>query len=169
MKFIAIMSVLLCLISTPALAAKQQDILGFHGHWTAYQHSDKNKPVCYIAAPPVSSKSSIKKRDPAFILITHRPSDNTLNVISHVAGYKYDEKKPVIAQIDKRKYLMIAAKDTAWTPNQDTDNKLAAALKKGSKLVVTGITKNGDKTVDTYDLKGVTKAMSLIDKACKVK
>lgn len=157
------------LSSAPALAAKKQDILGFYGHWTAYQHKDNGKPVCYIAAPPVSSQGDIKKREPAFILITHRPDDGTYNVVSHVAGYKYNEKKPVIAAIDGRKYLMIANKDTAWTPNQDTDDKLAKALKKGSKLVVTGVSKRNDKTVDTYDLKGVTKAMSIIDKACKVK
>lgn len=159
----------ICLISTSGVWAKEQTILGFHGHWIAYQHDEKGKPVCYIAAPPISSTGDIKDRDPAFILITHRPSDNSVNIVSHVAGYKYDEKKPVIAQIDKRKYLMIAAKDTAWTPNQDTDNTLTKAIKKGNKLVVTGLSKRGIKTTDTYDLKGVSKAMALIDKACKVK
>ncbi len=166
-KTTAIFILSFCLISTPALAGKTQDILGFHGHWTAYKHKDNGKTVCYIASPPTSSKGNIKKRDPAFLLITHRPADNTRNVVSHVAGYKYNEKKPVVAEIDNRKYLMIPAKDTAWTPNQDTDNKFTTALKKGKKLVVTGITNRDVKTVDTYDLKGVTKAMRIIDKACK--
>ncbi len=169
MKITGILALLTCFITTPALAANKQDILGFHGHWTAYQHKDNGKPVCYIAAPPVSSTGTLKYREPSFILITHRPGDNTVNVVSHVAGYKYNEKKPVVAAIDGRKYLMIAAKDTAWTPNQDTDDKLTKALKKGSDLVVTGISNRGEKTVDTYDLKGVTKAMNIIDKACKVK
>jgi hypothetical protein len=39
-------------------------------------------------------------------------------------------------------------------------------MRKGKKLVVTGISSPGNKIVDTYSLSGFTKALRLIDKSC---
>lgn len=155
-------------LSFPVIA-KEQEILGFHGTWTAYKHKDHGNNVCYIASPPTKSSADIKNRDPNFLLITHRPGDKTRNVVSHVAGFRYNEKKPVVADVDGKKFMMIASKDTAWTPNQDTDDILTKALKKGRTLKVIGTGRRGTVVTDTYSLKGVTASMRLIDKACKIK
>ena len=41
-----------------------------------------------------------------------------------------------------------------------------AALKAGTTLVVRGTSQRGTNTTDTYSLRGVTAAMTEIDKAC---
>ena len=56
--------------------------------------------------------------------------------------------------------------EAAWLSSMDDEAGFVAALKKGSKLVVTGTSIKGTKTTDTYSLAGVTAAMDAIDKAC---
>jgi hypothetical protein len=169
MKRVLILCLLVCAFAAPALAAKPQPkLLGQFGKWGAFEHSEgKGKKVCYIAAPPIKSEGKYKKRGDVFILITHRQSEKTRNVVSYIAGYDYDEKKAVIADIDGTQFLMVPNDDAAWTPNQKSDDALTKALKKGKKLVVTGVSGKGNPTRDAYDLKGSTKALEAIDKACK--
>jgi len=56
--------------------------------------------------------------------------------------------------------------EAAWLASMDDEAGFVAALKKGSKLVVTGTSTRGTKTTDTYSLAGITQAMGAIDKAC---
>jgi hypothetical protein len=56
--------------------------------------------------------------------------------------------------------------EAAWLASMDDEAGFVAALKKGTKLVVTGTSVKGTKTTDTYSLGGVTAAMDAIDKAC---
>lgn len=161
----------LLFLALPALAAKPQpEVIGSFGQWTAYKHTEtKGKPVCYIAAPPVKTEGKYKKRGAVFILVTHRPAENAFNVVSFVAGYSYDTKKPVMMVIDTMQYPLMPAKDMAWTPNAKTDAILTEAIKMGNKMTVTGISNKGTITKDMFNLAGSTKAMKAIDKACGVK
>ncbi len=164
-----ILPVTLCLalLATAAHAAPKPEALGNFSHWNAYTHEEApGKPVCYMATPPVKSSGKYKSRGPVFLMITNRPGEGTGHVVSHVAGYPYDESQPVKADIDGTEFLMIPKADMAWTPNQKSDNILADALRKGNKLTVTGISTKGTKTVDNYSLKGAGKALDAIDKAC---
>jgi hypothetical protein len=43
---------------------------------------------------------------------------------------------------------------------------LVAAMKRGSKLFVTGISSRNNKTIDQYSLSGFTAAKDFLDKAC---
>ena len=157
------------LLAMPALAAPQPAIIGTFGKWTAYRHFEgKNKPVCYIAAPPVKSEGRIKRRGTAFLLVTQRPAEKAFNVVSFVAGYDYIEKKPVMVKIDEYDFIMIASGDTAWTPNQKADDILTRAIKEGSKMTITGYSRKNIMTKDIFDLTGSAKALEITGKACKI-
>lgn len=166
MKQFLLIAFIICAL--PALAkTPAPEIIGTFGKWTAYKHADgKTKPVCYIAAPPVKSEGKYKKRGAVFILVTHRPAEKAFNVVSYVAGYTYDTKKPVIMVIDTMKYPLLPARDMAWTPNAKTDAILTEAIKMGNKMTVTGMSSKGTITKDMFNLAGSTKAMKAIDKAC---
>lgn len=158
------------LIAFPALAAPKPEVLGQFGKWTSYRHQEgQNQPVCYAAAPPIKSRGHYSKRDDAFLMITHRPRKKTRNVVSYVAGYAYNPKVAVIARVDKQDYLMVPNGDMAWTPNQRSDDTLTKALRKGGQLAVIGVSKKGTRTMDTYSLKGISKALDTIDRACPPK
>lgn len=165
---LTVLLIALIVIAVPAMAATKPESLGQFGRWTAFVHKEGKQKVCYIAAPPVKSSGKYKKRDDVFIMITHRPADKTRNVVSHVAGYDYDEGVAVVADVDGTQYVMVPNGDSAWTPNQKTDDALTNSIVKGKTLEITGVSKRGTRTVDTYDLNGSFKAIKAIDKACGI-
>ncbi|MCE2510856.1 MAG: invasion associated locus B family protein, partial [Alphaproteobacteria bacterium] len=58
--------------------------------------------------------------------------------------------------------------DMAWAAETKTDQALVAALKKGNRMVVTGTSKRGTKTTDTYSLAGFTASHRAINLACNL-
>ena len=55
----------------------------------------------------------------------------------------------------------------AWTKDSATDKDMTASLKRGSDVVVEGVSKFGTKTKDTYSLKGSSDAYLAMVNACK--
>jgi len=57
----------------------------------------------------------------------------------------------------------------AWSEGPATDRRIVAAMKAGRTMTVTGISSRGTRTVDTYDLTGVTAALKKIGELCKMR
>lgn len=148
--------------------ADEPKLLSTHGDWTAYSFKENGGTVCYMASSPKKSQGNYKKRDQIFALITHRPAENTKNVFSYIAGYTYQTGADVEMTIDGQKYALFTHKDMAWAKDADTDNKITAAIQKGSKMVVKGKSARGTETTDEFSLKGTGAAHDAINKACKV-
>ena len=64
---------------------------------------------------------------------------------------------------------MTPVAETAWAPDTTSDQRMVAAMKAGSVMVVQGTSARGTLTKDTYSLKGFTKAHSTISEACGIK
>jgi hypothetical protein len=158
----------LCVLACPALADEPK-LLSTHGDWSAYSFKEGQGTVCYMASSPKKSEGNYKKRDQVFALITHRPAENTKNVFSYIAGYTYQSGSDVDLTIDNTTYKLFTHKDMAWAKDADTDNKIADALRKGSKMTVKGVSSRGTNTVDNFSLKGTGAASDAIGKACGVK
>ena len=60
-------------------------------------------------------------------------------------------------------YEFYTEDDSAWTNN---DKEIIYAMKKGVDLTITGISKRGTKTMDTYSLIGFTTAYNKLAKDC---
>ncbi len=56
--------------------------------------------------------------------------------------------------------------EAAWL-YKEHEGGFVDAMKRGTEMVVRGISSRGTRTTDTYSLSGVTAAMNEIDKACK--
>jgi hypothetical protein len=164
---------LLIALSATAIAASafadEPKLISTNGDWSAYSFKENGGAVCYMASSPKKSEGKYSKRDQVFALVTHRPAENTKNVFSYIAGYTYQSGSDVTLTIDDKSYTLFTHKDMAWAKDADTDNKIATALQKGSKLVVKGTSARGTETTDTFSLKGSGAAHDAIDKACKVK
>ena len=69
-------------------------------------------------------------------------------------------------EIDGKAYPMVTEGAAAWLASTGDESGFVAALKAGTQLVVRGTSQRGTNTTDTYSLRGVTAAMTEIDKAC---
>jgi hypothetical protein len=156
----------------PAMAAKKksgQVFLGQFGAWYAYQLNEKAGRVCYIVSKPVRMRGKYKKRGDVVVFVTHRPKDGERDVVNFQAGYTYKAGAKATARVDKRKFSLTTERDAAWSPNAAADKVLVRAMVKGTRLVLTGRSRSGVTTTDTYSLKGFTRARKRINRACGVK
>lgn len=147
-------------------------LIGTYGNWRAYTAVENGNKVCYMSSYPLKETGKYKKRGPVYMVIAHRPYLKSYNVVSFDAGYpfKKDAKIDVKVEGKKRKsFKLFTDKETAWCADAKTDKTLTNAIKAGEKIIVTGKSSRGTKTVDNYSLKGSSAAYRAICKACKVK
>ena len=129
------------------------------GKWNYVKEND----YCFIGSLPINSEiPKGKKRGESYILI-YRINKDPEAIIQINSGYPYKEKEPVEFKIDKKIYEFYTEDDSAWTNN---DKEIIYAMKKGVDLTITGISKRGTKTMDTYSLIGFTTAYNKLAKDC---
>lgn len=156
------------LASTASQAADPQ-LVGTYGAWTAYTFQEGSGKVCYMASQPRKAEGDYTSRGDIFALVTHRPAENSNNVISIVAGYPYKEGSEVALSVGRTAFTLFTHGDRAWARTAQIDNQIAEAIRKGSEMVVKGTSQRGTQTTDTYSLSGSSAAYEAISKACNVK
>jgi hypothetical protein len=168
----AVALVTLAWAQAPAMAAKKtsgQVFLGQFGDWYAYQLNEKSARTCYIVSKPLRSRGKYKKRGDVVVFVTHRPKDGERDVVNFQAGYTYKPGAKATARVDKKAFSLTTERDAAWSPNAAADKVLVGAMVRGSRLELTGQARSGVTTIDTYSLKGFTRARKRINRACGVK
>ena len=157
------------LMSVLCISAQAQDPrkIDDYGDWVAYVFSEGDNKVCYMVSQPTRQQGNYAKRGEVFALITHRPTDKSRNVFSYIAGYPYKTGSEVTVEVGNQRFVLFTQDESAWTHDQATDDELAAAIRRGSSIVVKGVSTKGTKTTDTFGLKGSSAAHMAITAACK--
>ncbi|MGQ0526823.1 MAG: invasion associated locus B family protein [Alphaproteobacteria bacterium] len=167
MKTRFLMTALCLLAAAPALASSTSPrLLQVYEDWDAYVMIEGSDTVCYMASKPKSSNGKYDKRGDVFALITHRPSENSRNVFSYLAGYIYRPGADAVIKIDETEYPLFTQDDIGWAPDADTNSKIAQAMKNGKTMTVRGTSTKGTETVDTFSLKGSSAAYERIGREC---
>jgi len=148
--------------------ASSETELGSYKDWDAYTTRESGKLVCYMGAVPTKSVGKYSKRGQTFLLITHRPNEKSINVISLRAGYTFKKSSEVEMTIGKLTFKLFTTNKWAFAENASIDKKLVTAMIRGATLTVRGVSSRGTKTTDTYSLDGFTAAYRAIGKACKI-
>lgn len=147
--------------------AEEPELLGTYKDWSAYTYTENGSKVCFMSTQPVKEEGAYKKRGDVFMYITHRPSEKALNVVSIMGGYAYKEGSTVTVTVDGKDFSLTNLKDeTAWTADEETDKTIVEAIRRGSSMVVKGISKRSTETTDTYSLNGSADAYKAIDEGC---
>jgi invasion protein IalB len=150
------------------VAGAETKPLAKHGVWQTFIQPDKAKPVCFTVARPTKSEGNYSKRGDVTLIVTHRPAERSLDVVSFVAGYPLKPDGEVSVQIGKDTFQLYTVDETAWARDAD-EKKLLAALKAGKEAVIKGVSARGTATIDKFQLAGLQPAIAAIDKACAVK
>ncbi len=144
--------------------------LGTFREWSAYARGDGASKVCYALATPKSKTPATAKRDPVYFLINDWPGRRAKAEPEIVPGYQYKDGSTVTVTVGADQFTFFTKNDGgaggAWVLNPTDEAKLVAALRNGSTAVVTGTSKRGTQTRDTYALAGVSDAIDKIHAAC---
>ncbi len=170
-RYLVIIVILAAALAVPALAQSgAQKSLGTFGVWQAYSYKDGDQPVCYMVKAAHFPKSKKFKRGTAYLMITHRPAENSKDVVNYTSGYNFKPATDVAVHIGKNTFDLFTQKDTAWSRDPKTDHALAAAIRNSPNMKTTGTpAQTGMGTItDTLDLRGATAAYQAIGKACGI-
>lgn len=153
-----------------APAASAPTLLGSFKSWTAYTTGTGDAKVCYALSQPKSSDPKSVKRDPMFFLISDWPSRKVKAETEVVAGYQYKDGSNVDTQVGSDKFAFFTQNDgtdgTAWVKDLAQEPNLVDAMRRGSQMIVTGISARGTLTKDTYSLSGISAALNKIHSTC---
>lgn len=142
-------------------------LLGEYRDWRAYSYLEDGNQVCYIASSPTKAEGNYTKRGDIYMLVTHRPAEKRWSEVSIATGYNYRDKSEVKVSVGRREFTFFTGGDTAWAYDSKADEKVIAAMIKGSELKAVGYSTRGTETRDTYSLRGFTAAYKAINSACK--
>jgi hypothetical protein len=156
----------------PAKAAPgggQPTLLGQFGDWGAYAAANGGKKVCYALAKPAATQTepANRPRDPVFVFVSTRPSENVHNEISIVQGYPFKPGTEATADLGSAKYAMYTQADGAWIKNAAEEARMVDAMRKTGEMIVTGESGKGTKSTDRYSLKGLSQALDRVASECK--
>ncbi len=166
MKAVTIVAVSAFFVAA-AVNADEPKVLGSHADWHAFIFEEKGGKVCYMASKPQKEEGAYAKRGEVYFLVTHRPAEKSVGVVSVITGYRYKEGSEVKVNIGGHKFVLFTEGNMAFA--YDDDRALVVALKRGLSMDVQGISSRGTSTTDTYSLSGFTAAYNLIGETCGVK
>ncbi|MGN6515165.1 MAG: invasion associated locus B family protein [Rhizomicrobium sp.] len=158
-------------LSASALADTPK-VLGTYSSWTALTVGTGDSKTCYIIARPQSSLPAKAKRDAIGFLVTDWPARKAKAEPQAVPGYAYKDGSTVTAQVGSDKFDFFTKNDNdngdgdAWIKSAADEARLVSAMRSGQTMIVTGISKRGTMTHDTYSLAGVSDALDKIHAEC---
>lgn len=155
---------------TTASAADPR-LLGTFKDWNAFAFDEGGHKVCYLSSQPKKKEPAAAKRGDIYVLVTHRPAEKALDVVSFVVGYPLKKDSESTVDVGGKSFKLFTDGETAWARDADTDKAVTAAMRdaKGKSMVVKGVSARGTKTTDTYSTDGFAQAYDAINQACGVK
>ena len=166
MKILTTALIAVLALAGTSVSAKQ---IGTFKDWSAHSKGKAKARTCWIYSEPVKDEGKYSKRGRIYLLVTHRPAEKTVNQVQFTAGYTFKKGSAVQVAIGVKKFELFTNADTAWARSAKDDAALVAAMRSGSKMIVTGQSARGTRTKDTYSLAGISAAHKAIGKACGVK
>ncbi|MGH6850136.1 MAG: hypothetical protein ACREDD_06785 [Methylocella sp.] len=139
--------------------------LASYGDWGVFVAQGEKSKTCYALATPKERAPAGLKRDPAYVFISNRPSENVREEVSIIMGFPIKEGGGR-AEIAGSAFALISAGANAWIKNQAEEAHFVDALKKGSKLIVKASSLKGHVTTDSYSLNGLSQALERVEKEC---
>ena len=154
---------------TAAAGGGAPTLLGQFGDWGAYTANSGGRTLCYAIAKPSSQAThpAGRPRDPAYVFIATRPTENVRNEVSIIVGYPFKPGFEATVDIGSAKYAMFTQNDGAWVKNPAEEARMVDAMRKGSDLVVSGESGKGTKSTDRYTLRGLGQALDRVAQECK--
>ncbi len=146
--------------------AEEVKKIGKFKDWETMVIKNDTQFVCFAQSKPVLQSPKKSPRE-ARLFVSFRPNKKILDEISITAGYEFNKKNSITARSGKNKYKFdISQEGFAWMADDKEEKKMIKAMKRGSRIMITGYNQEGSQTIDHYSLLGFTKAYNNAKKSC---
>ena len=154
------------IFSMTFVSAEELKKIGKFKDWETLVLNKDNELTC-IAQTKHDLQSPKANTREARLFVSFRPNDKITDEISTTSGYEFNSQNSILAKSGKKKYKFDITQDGfAWISSNKVEKKMIKAMKKGSRIMVTGYNKSGSQTIDRYSLLGFTKAYNAAKKSC---
>lgn len=169
-RFVFAMAAVAGVMAAMPAAADSPQSLGTFKHWSAYTSGSGDAKVCYALSMPTMMEPRRVRRDPAYFLINDWPGRKAKSEPEIVPGYQYKDGSTVTAEVGPDKFEFFTKNDGgaggAWVEQESDEKRLIDAMRRGAEVIVTGISRRGTMTRDTYSLAGLSDALDKAHGAC---
>lgn len=149
----------------PALAQATRTV-GKFGSWTVIAHEAQGTRLCFATMQPSSSEPAGANRDVVHFYISAWPREGVKTEVSVKVGYPVKKGSTVTVTIGTTVFNLFVANDRAFVADATQELKLVEAMKKGSMMMVEGVSERGTQTKDVYSLSGLTQALQAVTNGC---
>ena len=166
----AFLTLFLVLFGTTAPAfAQDRELLGTYRSWNTFREDVDGATMCYAVAIPEEQSLSRRgrQRGDVFFFITSSPARDVANQVNVVIGYPIDEDSTPMIRIGNEDFEMFGQGNRTWLREDDQTNALLSAMRRGSRMTVTGRSSSGTDSTDRYSLMGVSAALDSIRDGCQ--
>ncbi len=157
---------IVAILSAGPAAAKPSELIKRYSDWAAYRHTAGKEKYCFILAAPDSLKPNNVKRGRVAIHITAWPKHGIRAQLSIKIGYRFKAGAPVGVAIGTAQFNLFTKDDRAFVESPTDELKLIEAMKKGSRMIITGQSERGTITTDGYSLIGFSLALQKMTSSC---
>lgn len=156
---------MLAATSAQALPRMTKLIAKFN-EWTFYAHESSQWKICFAAGLPKTREPAATKRDTSLFYVSAWPKDGVKSEVSVKIGYPFRKGSDATVTIGKMTFKLFTKGDRAFVTDPAEERKLIEAMRKGSSMVVQGMSERGTATKDTYSLSGVAQALQALSAGC---
>lgn len=165
-----VVAVTLLTASAVAVAAQErlQRVEAFKD-WAVFADTAAADKLCYAATVPVQSRADREgiRRGDVYMLVSSYPNQDVRDEISVKLGFPTDPQKPPRLEIGSARFTMFSDGEEAWLETPEDDRKAVAAMRAGSKAVVTAVSARGTTTTDEFSLLGFTASLNKVGELCR--
>ena len=160
------LALVLILGATLPASAQSARVLGDFRDWSSYAADDGSGTICFAMSRPKSTEPTPAGFGDAYLYVTDRPGESVAGEFNVVAGYTFQTGSRATANVGGQEFALFTQGDAAWLDDAGQAANLAAAIRAGSTLVVTGTTADGTSVTQSYSLSGATAAQQAVGAEC---
>ncbi|KAA2232141.1 invasion associated locus B family protein [Salinarimonas soli] len=142
-------------------------LLGTFGDWGAYSTQAGRAKICYALSQPKERLPKQLKRDPAFVFVSFRPSENVRNEVAVVLGFPTKDGSEAKAVVGQTTFDFLTKDQNAWIKNPAQEEQVVQTLSRGGNLVLRIISRRGNELTDRYSLQGFGQALERAKRECQ--
>jgi hypothetical protein len=144
-------------------------LLGQFDDWSAYAAEQNNQKVCFALSRPQSLKSdpNTAARGKNYLMVTIRPSQKVWSEFSILMDYKFAPNSQATAEIGTATFALYTKDDGAWIRNPGEEDRLIDTMRRGSTVVIKGMSTSGMRGADQYFLKSFGQAIDRAVLECR--
>lgn len=141
--------------------------LGTFGNWAAFTSQDGSK-ICYVISQPQRREPENLNRDPGYLFVTFRPSENVTNEIAVTVGFPTAADQVTTGTVDGTNFNFITRGENVFLQDRAAEEQLVQAFIRGRSFELNIRSARGNDTRDIYSLSGFTAAINRARQECGV-